>query len=363
MSIGTFIIIVASLATVNYLAFAVMALRNEGGAPVEGLSERTIAAFTIAVSVPVAIALRSLDFGVDTLTYYRFYQQYCLLGDRDFEIGYLLSFAALNVATFGSCSADLLASTWVALIVLSFLMLPISWYYRICLLALSLVSIIGVELHTNAFRQGLSAAVLLSGVAWYERNKKVGIALLLVSTILHTSAALVLVALFLSRLRWRWYLLGVAVLAIVALNYQAFTFIPAVEQLVFEIAKYSAHEAADFWVRVLAAAQLFLVPAIAYLFSGKTATADGSAEEIAALRDGRAMAAKLALTALPYLSLPYFGYRYIYGIYFVTLLLVRRSIADYRSPAFETLLVSNIILLLAWAFGSTIISAAPFINL
>lgn len=357
MSIGTFIIILAVWAAGSYFVFAFFAMRSNGGASLT-VPERNVAALTIAIPTILALSLRSLDFGVDSLTYFGLYQQYCAVGGGGFESSYLVSFSLIQAASLGICSNALLVPVWAGLMVLAFLVLPVDWPTRIRLLALGLVSLVGIELATNAFRQGLSAVVLMIGAAWFGRNRVVGGILLIFSVALHSSAALALLALALSSLQWRWYLVGLSVIAVAALNYEALTFLPPVEALVYEITKYSAHEADDFWIRVIAATQLAALVGIAIAMRRRT---DLSPFEEVERAKSLSIAVKLAVTALPYLPMPYFGYRYIYGIYLVVLFIAHRSVTDDRTSAFEALMLSNIILALAWAIGSSAIAGTTFL--
>ena len=357
MSIGTFIIVLAVWAAASYFVFAFFAMRSNGGASLT-VPERNVAALTIAIPTVLALSFRSLDFGVDTLTYFGFYQQYCAVGRGGFESSYLVSFGLIQAASLGICSNALLVPVWAGLLVLAFLVLPVEWSTRVRLLALGLVSLVGIELATNAFRQGLSAAVLMIGVAWFGRNRVVGGILLLFSVALHSSAALALVAVALASLGWRWYIVGLAIIAVAALNYEALTFLPPVESLVYEITKYSAHEDSDFWIRVIAATQLATLVGIALVMRRRGGM---TPSEEAQRAKSLSIAVKLALTALPYLAMPYFGYRYIYGIYLAVLFLAHRSVTDDRTSAFEALMLANIVLALAWTIGSSAIAGTTFL--
>ncbi len=358
MNIGTFFVLLGFVVVLSYGGFAIVGWRQQ--AEHSGmLSERTAAAALITVMLGVALAARSLDFGVDTITYFALYREFCDVAAADFDPSYRATFALLNLLSLGACSSDFLVPVWTLFIVLSFALLPISWSSRIRLAALGLFSLVGIELATNALRQGFSAVVLMLGVAWFGRNKLVGVILFVMAALLHSSAILVLVAFGLSQLRWRWFGVGLISIALAAINYEALTIIPPVEKLVYEITKYAAHEADDFWIRVIAAVQLTVTVAAAFMLRRQF---DDPQQEKSA-RFSLDAALKIAITCLPYLPMPYFGYRYIYGIYLIVLFLCRRQLLDDRSIAFEVLLVCNVVLVLAWSFGSSFISETSFIAL
>ena len=77
------------------------------------------------------------------------------------------------------------------------------------------------------------------------------------------------------------------------------------------------------------------------------------------------MALKLATTCLPFLTLPYFGYRYVYGIYPIVLYLVLRASSDLDVKRGRLLLLItavNIAILLVWSHGSSYMHEVPFFD-
>lgn len=357
MTLGIFIVFLMAAVVSTYFAMTVVASRQQlGGAGVD--TERMMVAVLIVTVFGAALIARPTAFGVDTITYFRMYDQFCFTRIDDLELSYTVTFSLLNISQAGACNSALLTTSWVLLILLCFVLLPETLNTRLKLAALCLFSLIGTELATNALRQGLSASVMMLALAWYRRSRLFGLALTGFAVLLHVSTGLVLVAVIVAFLRFRYFMLALGVLVVLVLSYSYLGLdIEALNRLTGEIDKYSAHDADDLYVRILAAAQLFVPIGVAVVTRGWVERQ--SAVESGELR----MALKIALTALPYLTLPYFGYRYVYGIYLLVVYLTRSVILDDRRPAFELVLVANALIALVWALGSSYLGQIPFLAL
>lgn len=357
MTLGLFIIML--LAGIGAIYFGMSFVAH---APRQSVasddSERVMTSTLLVVTMLLALAARPVEFGVDTLTYFRLFDQFCFSQGIDLDLSYKASFSLLNLVQVGACNSWYLATAWIAVIALCFAGLPDPVRVRVKLAGLALFSLIGIELATNALRQGVSAAVMMLAFAWFRRHRAIGVALAVYAVVLHVSTALVLLAVAVSFLRLRYFLVAFALLAALVLSYSYLGLdIEALNRLTGEIDKYSAHDADDLYVRILAAAQLFVPLAVAFV------TRWWTGREPAETRADFAMALRISLTALPFLSLPYFGYRYIYGLYPVVLYLNRASLLDNRRPAFEMVLLANALIALVWALGSSYIGQIAFVTL
>lgn len=357
MTLGLFIVVLMVGIAGTYLGMAFVADRPRG-ADAASDTERRMISVLVVTALVAALGTRPVAFGVDTLTYFRMYDQFCFSSDDGLELSYRTAFSLLNVFQFGACNSWYLTTTWIVLIALCFAALPDRPVVRVKLAALALFSLIGVELATNALRQGLSAAVMMLAFAWFRRNRPVGVAVAVLALLLHASTGLVLVAVAISLLRFRYFAVAFAALLALVLSYSYLGLnIEALNRLTWEIDKYSAHDADDLYIRILAAAQLFVPWTVAIV------TRAWVDDEHPATRADLAVALKISLTALPALALPYFGYRYIYGIYLVVLYLSRHAVLDDRRPAFEMVLIANGLIALVWALGSSYIGQVPFVEL
>jgi len=364
-------VLAISLALAGLLAWTLQLVVGPrlGAAQSSAWMLRQLSALLLAAFV-LAMGLRSLEFGVDTAAYAEFFDEHCRRGSQsDVELSYRLSALWLNAGMAGRCSVPLLPGVWALLIVACLLCvgapMPVRterqrlrWSFT----ALLMFSMVGVELATNALRQGLSVAVMMLAISFWPRRRLGAAAFALAAVGLHSSAALVLLACAAARLPWRTFLgvLTLTVLYLGMLALQADEVPVLLEPLLFEITKYLAHEDDEIWVRVLAFTALLGSVAATWL----TAPDRRSRR---ALRHDQAwgQGLRLVVTCLPLLAVPYFGYRYIYGVYPVVLYLC--LLAATRSgvpPArlYFRIFVVNAAVLLAWAHGSSSMQEVPFFD-
>ena len=352
------ILAILSLATVaNYVLFAVFNPSSKGYIALS-VNERSFAAFVTLFVMVLCISLRSIYYGPDTQAYYQFFSQYCFGNAADLDFDYKASFFFLNAALLWGCNPNYLIPGWIFLFLIPFAFLEMSWVRRVQFFALSIVSFIGIELTTNIFRQGISASFMLLGFAWYKRKPWVAILSVAVSLALHSSGALVLLAIVLANLRWRYFLVGFSVLIGIVLIYSnTQTGIGFVDRFFYEMNKYGSIDDLEIYIRLLAVVQLCVPISFAWL-SRRFAPIEERGDN----RDW-IVSVRLALTCLPFLTMPYFGYRYVYGLYLVVLFLNYRHIVSRRSLAFEGVFYTSLAISLAWAYGSTLVRTSPFLGL
>lgn len=318
--------------------------------------------------VVVLLCLRSLNFGVDTVAYAELFTHYCNGGRlSDVEGSFQAATLLLDGMMFGACRTSLLPSAWIAAIVLPVLMLAAPWRVKLAYLTAFLLSIIGIELATNALRQGLSVGLMLMGIAILttqaERRRWFALPFALAAVLFHSSAVLFLAAYLLARLRWVTFVVSTVFLVWLTLNsLDAQVALPLASDFIYEIQKYAAHDDDELWIRVLAFA--CVMAALAAPLLARCPAALGPA-----LREGPyAIALRLGVLCVPFLALPYFGYRFIYGVYpailFLTLaasFLPGRPPLARSQPQLLWLLTMNIAVLLAWSAGSSYMREVPFL--
>jgi hypothetical protein len=320
---------------------------------------------TALVGIAIMLALlciRSIDFGVDTAAYLERFRGYCAgHTESEADLSYRLSLIVLNGAMAGACHVDLVPGVWGLVfsgIVLGAVGAP---RVRIRFLFLLLVSIVGIELTTNALRQGLSAATLVTGFSYWHRNRMFSVALCVVAVAFHSSALLVLAAILLSTVGTLPFVAGVGVLvALVLQAVNARSTYAVLEPFLYEVSKYIAHEGDEIYIRLLAAASLLAV-CCAPLFCLLTYDVRSRLAKDPAF----GVAVRLCITAVPFLFLPYFGYRYIYGIFPVVLWLVLSSMARVgaNSAMYVSILgLANMLILLVWSYGSSYMREVRFLQ-
>lgn len=318
--------------------------------------------------VVVLLCLRSLQFGVDTVAYAELFTHYCNGGRlSDVEGSFQAATLLLNGMMLGACQTSLLPSAWIAAIVLPVLMLAAPWRIKLAYLAAFLLSIIGVELATNALRQGLSVGLMLMGIAILTtqpgHRRWLALPFALAAVLFHSSAVLFLAAYLLARLRWLTFVATTVALVWLTVNsLDAQVALPLASDFIYEIQKYAAHEDDELWIRVLAFA--CVLGALAAPLLARSPAPLGPA-----LQDGPyAIALRLSVLCVPFLALPYFGYRFIYGVYPAILFLtLAATLLPGRAPLARPrwhltwLLAMNIAVLLAWSAGSSYMREVPFL--
>ena len=332
--------------------------RLPAGARVGWTTDR-VALFIVAV-VAYLVGTRSPLFGVDTAAYSSVFTSYCS-GQSPTELGidFYLSSAALNLAMFGACDVRALPAAWVLLMIAGVMILPASLGQRLRFMALLCVSLVGFELMTNALRQGFSAVLLVGAVSWWSRSRLVGLILALVAIAMHASSGLILVAAVAARFGWAGFVLVAAAGSVfVAIVVQRGIEIALLGPFLYEIQKYMAHESDELWIRLLSSASLLAIVAMPML------VADAMERRTVLTNNGSySLAIRLAGSSIPFLLLPYFGYRYIYGVLPIVLWLVLSAMAGaprLAARAFAALMLGNLAVLLAWGWGSSYMRSVPF---
>jgi hypothetical protein len=316
----------------------------------------------------VLLCMRSLNFGVDTVAYAELFSHYCSGGSLyDVEGSFQAATLLLNTLMLGACRPSLLPAAWTIAIVLPVLVLPVTWRLKISYLAAFLLSIVGIELATNALRQGLSVGFLLLSVsiltAQTGQRRWLALPFALAALLFHSSAALFLAVYLLALLPWHLFLGTSLTIIFLIVNSLDIDFaLPIASNFIYEIQKYAAHDGDEIWIRVLAFATVLASLAAPLLARNNTALRP-------ALSNGPyAIAARLSLLCVPSLVLPYFGYRFIYSVYPIILFLTLSAsmlpkISPLGRPYAQLLWLTgmNVMVLFAWAAGSSYMRSVPFL--
>lgn len=316
----------------------------------------------------ILLCMRSLNFGVDTVAYSELFTHYCNGGDLyDVEVSFQAATLLLNTLMLGACSTPLLPAAWALAIVLPVLVLPVPWRLRVSYLGAFLLSIVGIELATNALRQGLSVGFMLLCISIHTtqigQRRWLALPFALAAILFHSSAMLFLAAYLLARLPWYLFLgSSLAIVFYIVSSLDTGFALPLASDLIYEIQKYSAHEDDELWIRVLAFSTV-LAALVAPLLAR-----DNTTLRLALWNGPYAIAVRLSLLCVPFLPLPYFGYRFIYGVYPAILFLTLSASLSPNIPPLGRphtqllwLMAMNVLVLLAWAAGSSYMREVPFL--
>ncbi|WP_242344762.1 EpsG family protein [Anaeromyxobacter terrae] len=353
--LGGVALVVAALRAVAHLHVS----ENEEGAWVV---DRLAAGLLVVMLV--LLAFRSLSFGVDTAAYAEMFHAYCH-GDalRDMDGGFRLSALLLNGAMLGACDVRMLCAAWAVIVTMGILLATGAAQDKSRFTALLLVSMVGIELTTNALRQGFSVGLAIAAVSHWPTRRVAAVAFGAGAVALHASAALVFVGLAAATLPWARFLavLGAACAVVaISLKFEP-TFVADVvplQRLLYYVEKYQGLEGDEIWVRVLSFSSTLLTM-VAALLAMPTQQL-----RLQLLKDERFLSAvRLAATCLPFLVIPYFGYRYVYGVFPIVLWRVLAPANESRAVgarAFAWVLLSNAVVLLGWSLGSHYMRSVPF---
>jgi hypothetical protein len=316
--------------------------------------------------VVFAICFRSLYFSPDTLNYRDIVQQYCAgssLGDR--ELSFRVAAWLITAPMLGACRPD-----WVPMassLMICALVMTASGNVesKLRYLALFLFSIVGIDLATNTIRQGLSVACLVAAISYLPRAPFRFAMLAVVAVLLHLSALLVIAAFFLAQCTWPIFAGIVTVSIVVVANLMAFdSDLFLVSHFFDELRILSAHDATELWIRVLAFATLTGTLVAAHVSRRRVSTAKtGTSGATTRFAERAGVPVRLALSCTPFLFVPYFGYRYIYGVYPLVLWMLldpRQHAVVNEAKRIAAILVVNIAVLLAWTGGSSYFRSTPF---
>lgn len=323
------------------------------------------ASVVLAAGMFACLAFRDPSFGADTHIYADLFVTYCRDGivsqdDRSFEI----ALAVLNIMMLGACERDFVPAAWAAAICVPLLLGGDPVASKVRYGALFLVSMVGLELTTNALRQGLSAACLIAAASYWTKHKVIAAGWAAVAVVLHLSTVMVLAATGAAALPWLGFIAVLAGTTVVVLdavnNGSVVGFFQPLERLVFEITKYQGHEAQEIWIRVLAMASVVATVAAPFI------AARGRNERHQLWRNSwMQRGLRLAFSVLPFVMVPYLGYRYVYGVFPLVLWLVLRGCSETQvreNRTFAWVLVGNAMVVLAWALGSTQMRSVHFLS-
>lgn len=365
-----FYIIALCLASALFIGLYVELLRELAPRNISTLIPHPtlVGAITASIILILLLCFRSLEFGVDTVVYAELFSHYCSgssLNDegRSFQV----AMHTLNAFMLGACSTSLLPASWVFAIVMLVLFMPVSWLLRISYLAAFLLSIIGIELTTNAMRQGFSVCFMLLCISFLTTQiglrRWLALPFAFAALLFHDSAALFLVAFLIALLPWHLFLgTSIVIVFFIVISLDKGLNLPLVSDLIYEIQKYAAHDNDELWIRVLSFATV-LAALVAPLLAS-----NNKSLPLKLVNGPYAIAARLSLLCLPSLVLPYFGYRFIYGLYPIILFLTLcSSMLPKASPLerpyvhFLWLTAMNSLVLLIWSAGSRFMREVPFL--
>lgn len=268
--------------------------------------------FQIAMCGLIALcvyAFRSPEFGTDSSTYLHYFLSACQADGSTIEADdysfFVMDFF-FSLVPGALCNRDAFASIWILFIVLPILCMKGNIRVKFFMLFFLLVSPVGTEFFTNAFRQSASAILFCVAVS-HGFKSKFGLAFLLLSLMLHKSSFLLLVIYLLSCCDLRRLVQGglLALLCLFFVPADSILYTP-VNGFLYEVTKYLAHDNDEILARIsIYASFLCLYLFMRYLDKRKYIDLKPYANFLWLL-----FGASVLL-----FPLPYFSYRFVYSIF------------------------------------------------
>lgn len=258
----------------------------------------------------------------------------------------------------GVCEVSWIIWIWpyfvISVIFIALLFLKIDKFFLITLFS----SFIGIELLTNAMRQGFSIAILFVGFAFYLRKKYVLFAILAMMSLLFHQASVLIIFIFLvSKVSYKLLIPSMLLGVIIVFGTTILNVVPGILSLQNAVYKYMPYASEDFIVRGISIVNIMFT-FIVYLFAVRRFT----------VKDPQTMnwLVNIVTICLIVSIVPYLGFRVVYGVYPLFLLLTYFSLKRHSQIAHQYLSIvtcANILVTVMWLCGSAHMRAIPFVSL
>ena len=298
-------------------------------------------------------------FGADTKNYLFEFSQYCLNPDAyvGLDFTYALIFHIINALIAGACHISWLVWVWpifvISLIYFSLCLFKCDKLYIVALFA----SFIGLELLTNAMRQGFSLAVLILALCFFLKGRYVYFVLFsLLSFLFHQASILIVAILLASRINYKILIPGLLAGIYIVFFTTYVDFLPGVNGFKSSIYKYMPYSDDDFIVRIIS---LFVLLCTSIVYTWMSFRSDQ--KDVVVLNSLLNIISICMIVSI----VPYLGFRVIYGVYPLVLLMTYTSMSVYNRKHYIYLSVVtciNAIVSIIWLCGSTHMRAIPFVS-
>lgn len=299
-------------------------------------------------------------FGADTKNYLSEFNVYCL--DPEAYVGldytYKVIFTLINFLMFGACDTNWIIWVWpyfvIGIVFVALLSFKVDKLFAIALFS----SFIGIELLTNAMRQGFSIAILFLSFSFYLRNRFIQFGIFAaISLLFHLASALIILIFVISRLNYRLFIPSLILGLFFVFGTTLLDIFPGVMSFKSSIYKYMPYAFDDFIVRLISIINIIVTFVIYLLFTKKFVSQD--------IHTKNWLFNILFVCAIVSV-VPYFGFRVVYGIYPLFLLATYFSVRKHSHISYKYLSIitcSNIIITIIWLCGSAQMRAIPFVSL
>lgn len=299
-------------------------------------------------------------FGADTKNYLNEFTDYCLNPDdyQGLDYTYKIIFDLLNILMAQSCEVKWIIWLWpyfvISIVFISILLFKHDKFLLIALFS----SFIGIELLTNAMRQGFSIAILFLGFSFYLKRRYFYFGVLAaLSLLFHQASALIILIFIISRISYKIILPSMLFGLVIVFGTTYLDFVPGMLSFKASIYKYLPYASDDFIVRVISLANLILTYFIYLIMVRKSV-----------IRDSHTINTVINIVAICSIVsvVPYLGFRVVYGVYPLFLLMTFISVKRHSQLAYKYLslvTLANVFITIIWLSGSAHMRAIPFVSL
>lgn len=300
------------------------------------------------------------QFGADTKNYITEFTSYCLSPNAysGLDYTYKIIFDAINLLMLGDCNVNSLMWVWPLFVVgvtyYTCLHFKIEKIYVIALFT----SFIGVELLSNAMRQGFSLAILIFSFCFYINKRYVYFVFFAgVSILFHQASILIIFIFLVSRIDYRLLIPGVLSGVFLVFNTNYFDFLPGLTGFRHSILRYLPFADDDFIVRVISFTNLLLLFFLFLFFMKKRYVFSKPCINVFI---------NVVFICLLLSLVPYLGFRVIYGVYPLFLLMAYHELKIINNSGYYFLSLATIVnclITILWLCGSSYMRSLPFVKL
>lgn len=302
---------------------------------------------------------KSEHFGADTKNYLMEFSSYCNFPDNYIGHDYTYStiFAFVNFLMLGNCEVHWLMWIWplfiIGLTVFTCIHFKVEKLYLIALFS----SFIGVELLTNAMRQGFSVAVLLLSFCFYINKKYFLFFIYMILSVLFHQASFLIAFIFVfSRLSLKVFVPAVTVSVYIVFFTPYIDFLPEIEVVRNSILRYLPYASEDFIIRAISLS-LLIITYMVFIWHVR--------KEFSWSMKSINIMNNIVFICIIVSIVPYFGFRIIYGVYPLFLLLAYNEVkkTNGREYSFLSLItLINSAITIIWLSSSSYMRSLLFVN-
>ncbi|MCE0800529.1 EpsG family protein [Buttiauxella sp. S04-F03] len=299
-------------------------------------------------------------FGADTLNYITEFTNYCRFPANyiGLDYTYLMIFKFINLLMLGNCEVSWLMWIWPLFIIGLTIYLCMHFKIEMLYIIALFSSFIGGELLTNAMRQGFSLAILMLAFCFYLNKKYVSFLFFsALSLLFHQASFLIIAIVISSRFSYKIFMPGVFVSIYLAFFTSYLDFLPGVEGFRTSILRYLPYSSDDFIVRLISILTL-IITYVVFLWVLRK-------EIFRSLKSLNTMNNIICICMIVSM-VPYFGFRIVYGIYPLFLLLAYTEIKKINGQSFlflSIITLINSVITIVWLSASSYMRSISFVNI